>query len=334
MMMKQFETNEEWIYTLIIEDLEGSIKPEDRLLLEQWRAAGADNEKTYQDFLKVQLSIDKLYHKNGYDTQASWESLDRKISRQEDTPEAAIKPLTATSLWFSVAAAVLIICAIGYYFIAQGRYVLISTADDAAISHVVLPDGTKVNLNAATKIRYRKSNFTADRKLELLKGEVFIQVKNHTSSQFRVDLGPIEAEDIGTSFNVVRNDHKIAVVVAEGKVALKYLDKNQEILLTAGKLGVYDQKTNTLVAADNLNVNYKAWVDKDFVFQEIPIHQVVAQLEKVYQSPIAIKGVRLKDRKFTARLHYQSLDSALAVVSASLQCKVTKEKDTYVLSDN
>ncbi|WP_316812782.1 FecR family protein [Pedobacter heparinus] len=332
--MKQFETNEELIYALIIDDLDGSITPENKELLEQWRATGPDQEKTYQDFLSVQVSMDKLYHKNGYDPQVSWDSLDSKITRQDNESLPAVKPMRNPGLWYKVAAAVLITCALGYYFIDQSRYVLISTADNAAITRVVLPDGTEVNLNAATKIRYRKNDFEENRKLELLTGEVFIQVTKHTSSQFRVELGDIEAEDIGTSFNVNRNEEKITVVVEEGKVALKHLDLHQEILLTAGKQGVYDTKRKHLLAADNLNVNYKAWLDKDFVFQEIPVSQVAEQLQQAYQFPIDIKGARLKDRKLTARLHYQTLDSALAVISASLQCKVTKEKDTYVLSDN
>lgn len=331
--MKQFETNEELIYALIIDDLDGSITAENKLLLEQWRAADADHEKTYQDFLNVQIGMDKLYKKNGYDPQESWKSLDRKITLQEGDRFTAVKPLSHKGIWYKVAAAVLLICGLGYYAIVQNGYVVISTPSNAAITRVVLPDGTEVNLNAATKIRYNKNNFVGDRKLELLTGEVFIHVVSHTSSRFRVDLGDIEAEDIGTSFNVIRNDNKIAVVVEEGKVALKHLDLNQEILLTAGKLGVYDTKRKILVAADNLNANYKAWVDKDFVFQEVPVDQVAEQLEKVYQIPIDIKGT-LKDRKLTARLHYQTLDSALAVISASLQCKVIMEKDTYVLSDN
>lgn len=332
--MKPFETQEELIYALIIDDLEGSISPENKQLLEKWRAEGPDREKTYQDFLSVQVNMDKLYRKNGYDIQTSWESLNRKITAQDDEPGTVVKPLRNTSLWYKIAAAVLLTCALGYYFIDQSRYVLISTADNAAITRMVLPDGTEVNLNAATKIKYRKDNFEENRKLELLRGEVFIHVIKQTSSQFRVELGDVEAEDIGTSFNVTRNDEKITVVVEEGKVALKHLDLNQEILLTAGKLGVYDTKRKHLLAADNLDVNYKAWLDKDFVFQEIPVVQVAEQLQKVYQVPIDIRGARLKDRKLTARLHYQTLDSVLAVVSASLQCKVTKEKDTYVLSDN
>ncbi|MNL23007.1 hypothetical protein D3C87_1443740 [compost metagenome] len=102
----------------------------------------------------------------------------------------------------------------------------------------------------------------------------------------------------------------------------------------AGKRGVYNINTGALAATDNQNVNYKAWVDRNFIFKEISVADAVSQLEKVYQVPITIQDEPLKNRKLTASLHYQTLDSTLAVISASLQCKVTKEKNMYVLSDH
>ena len=171
-----------------------------------------------------------------------------------------------------------------------------------------------------------------NRKLILLQGEVFVKVVNHDGPQFRIDLGEVQAADIGTSFNVSRNDQKISVIVEEGEVALGQADKSEQVLLTAGKLGVYDIDTKALSSVGNPDVNYKAWMDKHFIFQEVPFEQVAGQLEKVYKIPLEIKGAALKNRKLTARLHYQTLDSVLAVISASLQCKVTKENNTYVLS--
>lgn len=330
--MKKFETNEEFIYTLIIDDLDGIITPENKQILEQWRANGAANEKTYQEFVNIQLGMDKLYARNNHDVQVSWEILDHKISNQTSAVSSD-KQGIKIGLWYKIAAAVLIILSVGYYFMLNSRYVVVSTENNAAITHITLPDGTEVNLNAATAIKYHK-DFMKNRRLELLKGEVFIQVVNHDGPQFILGLGEIEAADIGTSFNVVKNNNDISVIVEDGEVALKHVSLNMHVLLTKGKFGVYNSATKKLSAADNLNQNYKSWIDKKFIFQEVPIVQVADQLGKVYQMPVNIVGESLKNRKLTARLHYQTLDSALTVISASLQCKVTREKNTYVLSDH
>lgn len=340
--MKEFESNEEVIFGLIIDDLDETITPENKEVLQAWRKTDPANEKMYQDFLNVQINLDKLVNKLDIDAQRSWESLDEKI-------ETGYIPQTSETLkvhkhniylhknskfLFKIAASLLIICAFGYYFLSQNKNIVFTTDQNAPLTTMLLPDGTALKLNAATTISYNRKNFMADRKLELIKGEIFIQVAPNSRSPFRVDLGEVEARDIGTSFNIGKNENKIAIVVAEGKVAMKQNTTGNQVLLTAGKLGFYDEQTKILFAKDNPDVNYKAWIDKNFVFLETPLTSVAGQLEKVYQAKIDIQGKELKARKLTATLKYQTVDSALAVISASLQCKVIKTKDVYVLLQN
>lgn len=333
--MKNFETNEELIFGLIIDDLDNTITPANKELLRNWRAADPANEKTYQEFLNVQVNLDKLVGRLDIDAQRSWESLDKKIDHVPAREELTLfKREKQNQYWLKIAASLLILCSVGYYFVQKNQNVVISTDQQTAVTNIVLPDGTTVKLNASTTISYNKNNFKKDRKLELLKGEAFVQVAEDKSVQFRVGLGELEAKDIGTRFNISKNEAKIAVIVEEGKVALRHQSSNREVLLTAGKMGLYNPATNELTATNNPDVNYKAWIDKSFVFTAVPIAEVASQLEKAYRSKIEISGDQLKKRKLTASLKYQTLDSALAVISASLQCKVTKSKDTYTLNDN
>lgn len=333
--MKNFETNEALIFGLIIDDLDETITPANKELLKKWRAADPANEKTYQEFLNVQVNLDKLVERLDIDAQRSWESLDKKI---ENSPALEELPLfkreKQNHYWLKIAASLLILCSIGYYFVQKNQNVVISTDQQTGVTNIVLPDGTAVKLNAATTISYNKRSFKSDRKLELLKGEAFVQVAEDKRVQFRVTLGELEAKDIGTSFNISKSEHKIAVIVEEGKVALRHHNSSKEVLLTPGKMGLYNLTTKELIATDNPDRNYKAWIDKNFVFTAVPISEVASQLEKAYSSRIDIKGDQLKKRKLTASLKYQTLDSALAVISASLQCKVAKSENTYTLYDN
>lgn len=330
--MKNFETNEEFIYTLIIDDLDQTITPENKQLLEEWRNNDQANENTYQEFLNVQQGMDKLYARDTSDVQLSWEALDHKLNDQTGSSHSG-RHIINIGLWYKIAAAVLIVLSVGSYFVLESRYMVINTEDKLAGKHITLPDGTGVDLNTATVIKYHK-DFKNNRTLELVKGEIFIDVVKHEGQQFVLNLGEIEARDIGTRFNVIRNAKKINVVVEDGKVALKHTSLNMEVLLTRGKSGNYNFDTGKLVAEENLDQNFKSWIDKKFIFEDMPIARVADELGKVYQTPVLIAGTSLKNRKLTARLHYQTLDSALKVISASLQCKVTREKDTYVLSDN
>lgn len=333
--MEKSETNEELIYFLIIDDLEDTISDDNKKVLEEWRRAAEGNEKTYRDFAEIQLNIEKLYNKNGFDPQFSWNALNDKLQLQEETEVAETpKRKGNIAMWYSIAAAVLVILSVGYYLILGNRYVVVSTNQSALVSQLVLPDGTELSLNAGTTIKYDKKNFVRDRKLILEHGEVFIHVIKHNGSQFRIDLGDVEAQDIGTSFNAAKSEASASVIVEEGKVAMKRHAAEGQVMLTPGMLGVYNNGTRQLSSMNNADPNYKAWIDKKFTFREMPFEQVAAQLKKVYKMPLIINGHDLKSRKLTAKLHYQTLDSVLEVISASLQCKVVKEQNAYVLSAN
>ena len=323
--MKKIELNDELVFSLIIEDLDHTITPENKVLLDEWRKVNAENEKVYQDYLHVQVNLDKINDRCRIDTQSSWESLEKKLE---------VKPRNVFH-WYKLAAAatVLVILSVSLFFVFNRNSYIVIHTEDSVKTGITLPDGTLVNMNAATTIRYHKNNFTVDRKLELLKGEIFVHVTKHDAPQFIVDMGKVTAKDIGTSFNVFRNDDKVEVIIADGLVALRHLASKKEVLLKKGQLGFYNVKTEQLKAAHNTDINYKSWIDKKFIFNEVPFEEVTGQLEKAYHTTILINGEELKHRKLTARLHYQNIDSAMAVISASMQCKVTKDKDTYVLSD-
>jgi transmembrane sensor len=332
--MAQYQNNEELIYELIIEDLDETISISDKVILQNWRAADAANEQTYLEFLNVQQSIDKLYGTQN-NADASWEILDKKLFTKNQTLAKPMVKKLNFGFYLRIAAVLLLVSSLGYYFMAPGKYAVVSTSATANVTRLVLPDETIVNLNAGTKIRYNKENFLTDRNLEVLNGEVFIQVVKHAGAQFKVTAGDVEAEDIGTSFNVENVNGNVSVTVEEGKVALKHEGTNQQLLLVAGKIGTFNASNKKLSITNNSDLNYKSWLDKRFTFDAVVLSNVASQLEEVYQVPVVVKGSVLNNRKFTvADLHYQTIDSALAVISASLQCKITKDNGTYVLSDN
>ncbi|RZK80219.1 MAG: FecR family protein [Pedobacter sp.] len=331
--MKEFQKNEEMIYELIIEDLDQTISANDKIILKEWRSADQENEKTYQEFLLVQNSIDKLYGVDG-NADASWNALAQKINDQEMIEDPKVRRFSLGMI-LKIAAVFLLILSVGFFFLSQDKYAIVSIPEDASVAQVILPDATIVNLNSGTKIKYNKEDFLANKTIEVLEGEVFVQVVKHDGAQLRVLVGDVEAQDIGTSFNVTKNEDDVNIIVEEGAVAMKHVNDDGNVLISAGKIGSYDSKTRQMNVALNTNHNYKSWLNKYFTFNSVSLSEVAAQLEKVYQIPVVVEGKALNEKKFTInKLHYQTIDSALSVISASLQFRVTKQRGAYVLSDN
>lgn len=338
--MKNFETNDSFIFSLIIEDLDETISLENKVILEQWRNNDPANEQVYQEFLGVQINLDKLVERQHIDAQYSWDILDQKLDQEDHrlNDPIPITPLVKRKspplFWMKIAAMILVLSTLGYgYFFWKNKDIVVNTGT-AVLTNIVLPDGTDLKLNAGTTISYSRNNFLADRKLVLEKGEAFIQVAPNSSSRFRVALGAVEAKDIGTRFNIRRTDSQSVVIVEEGQVEFRLYDTDQKVNLTAGKQGLYDAQHKTLTALDNPDLNYKAWIDRNFTFTAVPLQEVVKKLEEVYQAKIEVVGQGLKDRKLTAKLKYQELDSALSVVAESLDCKLSQANGKFVLSVN
>src|SRR6185437_803940 len=63
-----------------------------------------------------------------------------------------------------------------------------------------LPDGTKVWLNAASSIHYPLS-FKGKERLVKITGEAYFEVVHNSAQPFKVQVGNMEIEDIGTAFN-------------------------------------------------------------------------------------------------------------------------------------
>jgi len=331
--MKEFETNEEFIYALIIEDLDDSISTANRSILEEWRASDPSNEKTYRDFVHVQRNIDDLYAKQLHTPEESWAVLDRKIALQDKESMPVVKKMSP-ALYCSIAASILLICSIGYYFMFSNPYTVISNDYNASTKNITLPDGTKIAMRRGTTIKYTERQFDTNRTVYLLAGEVFVDVVHDDSHPFVVNMGDVKAMDIGTSFNIRKEEDEITLTVKEGKVHLQDPKTRQSAMLAGGITGRYSYVTGKISTEKNKDVNYKSWLDKDFVFVETPITEVASELGIAYNTSIVVKGKLLSKRKLTAHLHYQTADSALNVIAATLQCKVIPAKDHYILSEN
>ena len=329
--MKHDETNESFIFSLIIEDLEETISAENKVILQRWRECDSANEHTYQEFLSVQVNLDKLGDKLDIDAQRSWSALDQKLG---DEPETVDLRKVPQFFWMKIAATLFILSSLAYgYFFWQNRDIVINTGT-AILTNVVLPDGTDLKLNSGTSISYNKNTFLADRKLVLLNGEAFIVVAVHPDSRFRVELGGVEVKDIGTRFNINKKGDQSTVIVEDGEVELHENQTDNKVSLKAGKCGFYDGRSNALIAVDNSDPNYKAWLDKRFVFTEVSLEDVIKKLEDVYKMRIEIKGAGMKERKLTAKLKYPDLETALRVIAASLDCELLRTDVSFVLSSH
>lgn len=145
---------------------------------------------------------------------------------------------------------------------------------------VILPDGTRVWLNAASSITY-PTRFEDSVRLVSVTGEAYLEVAKNPAKPFRVNIhDEAKIEVLGTHFNVNSySKNGIAATLLEGSVkmssssAQEVLKPGEQAVTQAGKLKRYQHVDVAAVVA---------WKEGLFHFNNTSFPVVMAELERWY----------------------------------------------------
>ena len=153
-------------------------------------------------------------------------------------------------------------------------------------STVLLADGTKVWLNAGSRLIY-PSRFV-DRKREVfLVGEAFFDVAKNEEQPFQVSTPDIKVEVLGTRFNISAypEENIVQTVLAEGRIKQSwtiegFFDDSKELLPGQIMLANKQEKA-TSVHVVNTDY-YTSWTEGYLMFSNSDLNRVVKKLERFY----------------------------------------------------
>src|SRR5690606_24131288 len=109
-----------------------------------------------------------------------------------------------------------------------------------------MEDGTVLTLNAGTTLLVAK-DLSEERRLQLVDGEAFFEVRHDTRRPFVVESGPLATTVLGTAFNVAayRDIQTLRIAVASGKVNVTGQTGAAGDVLERGRALVYDKRQGT-----------------------------------------------------------------------------------------
>jgi len=148
-----------------------------------------------------------------------------------------------------------------------------------------LPDGTKVWLNAASSIHYPLS-FKGKERLVKITGEAYFEVVHNSAQPFKVQVGNMEIEDIGTAFNVnaYADEPSTKTTLVEGSV--KVSTGNNSKLLTPGQQAI-TQENNSVQVKKNVNVEEViSWKNGQMKFENEDLQTIMRQISRWYDVDI------------------------------------------------
>ncbi|SEM76508.1 FecR family protein [bacterium A37T11] len=166
---------------------------------------------------------------------------------------------------------------------------------------VVLPDGTKVWLNASTVLTYPSFFEGDDRRVEV-EGEAFFSVVQQQDKPFRVFSRGQEIDVLSTEFNVnsYADESELLTTLLQGKVRVKNLTSQASILLAPNEQAIV--KNNTIIK-QAVNASYEtAWINGIFVFTNVPFEKIMRQVGRWYDIDVRYEG-RIPKIDFKGEMH-------------------------------
>lgn len=176
---------------------------------------------------------------------------------------------------------------------------------------IVLPDGTKVWLNAASSLHYPVA-FTGKTRTVGIKGEGYFEVAPDPQKPFIVKVGDREKiEVLGTRFNVnaYPDEGRIRTTLQDGSI--RVTGNRKSVLLKPSEAVGLDRETGDM-DVDKVNVNTViAWKNGLFYFDNTNIKEIMSQISRWYNVSIAYDTENLEHKIYSGTLPRYSEVTAL-----------------------
>lgn len=172
---------------------------------------------------------------------------------------------------------------------------------------IILPDGTRVWLNAASSLSFSTSldSSLGERRTKLI-GEAYFEVKKDKAHPFIVMTGKQELEVLGTHFNVSAypDEGSIRTTLSEGSVRISallsqdecgalrktetILRPNQQSALTKNSLQIREVDAESAVA----------WKNGEFFFHNEALENIMPQISRWYNVEVVYEDKQLAKKRF------------------------------------
>jgi transmembrane sensor len=232
-----------------------------------------------------------------------------------------------------------------------------------------LPDGTTVDLNAGSRLKY-DNRFGIDDRVVQLEGEGYFKIAKDKERLFTVKTSHLNIRALGTEFNVKaysddktiettlvegsikideiteKNRAEVKVIVLKPNQKLTFLKENStmvnETAITKGKTEkntppVQVQKSLPIprLVAENINVkSVISWKENRWIFEKESLSQIAVDLERRYDVQIKFESEILKTLRFTGIIINEPIEQVLEVMSITAPINFKLKGRIVTLSEN
>jgi len=290
--------------------------------------------------------------------------LGRRIDIAEEavaiTGSASRGRFITRTLAVAAACLVLIVGAAIFYFagttgVAPVAYPLSYATKPAEKKSFVLPDGSKVILNADSKLSVDAGFGEKERRIHL-DGEAFFDVAHNASKPFIVQTSRMDVKVLGTAFNVkaYTTDDLFETSLIRGSIELSLKKEHKTVMLRPHeKYVLRETRPEAAKAVENHPVSSRAgaqglvpvkiskmdtsivevsWTENKIAFMDEPLGDVLKKLERWYGIHITVTDPLLMDNLYTGSFRNESIEDVLSALQFSKPFTYKKQGDDIIIS--
>ncbi|MBP8944849.1 MAG: FecR family protein [Paludibacteraceae bacterium] len=198
---------------------------------------------------------------------------------------------------------------------------MIVAVEEGEKANIILPDSTKVNLNAQSLLSYNINEFNRKERRISFSGEAYFEIAKN-NKPFIIQTSHMEVQVVGTSFNLKARDENTSTEIdlLEGKVNLTSNTTKESILLLPHQKAILDKKSGKIKIVSGTPVESTAWRKGQLIFHGVDIKEVFREIERTYGVKIQVNyNDTLPYDIFTGTFSTNNLNETLDVLKLHYQ---------------
>ncbi|MEO8886184.1 MAG: FecR family protein [Mucilaginibacter sp.] len=355
------------IWVLIGKKIAGNATPAELTELESLMAECVDNAYPLRELEEMWLLDNQPNDKTPEEIKEKWENFKKNLPAAKTQVISINKKKNNNYFFWLAASLVIAFCLVAIKLSTDiynnniDLYTSIVQAPDGSTSKITLPDGSKVWLNANSKLTYKKQFGQKYREVNLV-GEAFFDVVKDAKHPFIVTTASLRLKVLGTAFNVrafstdktseaalVRGSIEVTLVNnPDKKLTLKPSEKivvrnepTSSVISTIREpllsMGIIKKPQVPLITLTNIHYNGKEalpeeaqWMEKKLAFTSESFDDIAGRMERYYNVTIDFEDDDVKNLMFSGSFKGESINNAMKALQATgnFQYKITNNKIT------